>query len=274
MEKRNKKKRTLVMGDIHGGYKAMLQVLKRANFDKNTDLLIQLGDVSDGWPETVECVGYLLTLPNLISITGNHDVWTYEYLNFGTEATMHVNQGGKATIESYKNAMLNDEEYRKHVKFFRNQSPFYIDDENRGFVHGGFQSRLGLGHDPFRSNYWWDRDLITLANMMHKDYIAENLDIDLDIDGPSHATRFLKHKEIYIGHTATTMYKNKPHLPEWSDSNQPKSGNIIIPMNRCNIWNLDTGAGFSGKLSVMDIDTKEYWQSDFVSDLYPNSKGR
>lgn len=45
-------------------------------------------------------------------------------------------------------------------------------------------------------------------------------------------------------------------------------------MNRCNVWNLDTGSGFSGKLTIMDIDTKEFWQSDFVRELYPNENGR
>lgn len=45
-------------------------------------------------------------------------------------------------------------------------------------------------------------------------------------------------------------------------------------MRRCNVWNIDTGAGWSGKLTIMDIDTKEYWQSDFVKELYPDEKGR
>ena len=33
-------------------------------------------------------------------------------------------------------------------------------------------------------------------------------------------------------------------------------------MQRCNVWNLDTGAGYGYKLTIMDIDTKQYWQSD------------
>ena len=39
--------RRLVVGDIHGGYKALMQVLERANFDQN-DMLITLGDLCDG----------------------------------------------------------------------------------------------------------------------------------------------------------------------------------------------------------------------------------
>ena len=42
----------------------------------------------------------------------------------------------------------------------------------------------------------------------------------------------------------------------------------------CNVGNLDTGAAFTGKLSLMDINTKEFWQSDPVWKLYPGEKGR
>ena len=28
------------------------------------------------------------------------------------------------------------------------------------------------------------------------------------------------------------------------------------------------------KLTIMDLDTQEYWQSDLVKELYPNEKGR
>ena len=28
------------------------------------------------------------------------------------------------------------------------------------------------------------------------------------------------------------------------------------------------------KLTIMDLDTQEYWQNDLVKELYPNEKGR
>ena len=45
-------------------------------------------------------------------------------------------------------------------------------------------------------------------------------------------------------------------------------------MNRCNVWNLDTGGGYEGRLTIMDINTKEFWQSDNMKTLYPNERGR
>ena len=92
----NKPKRTLVCGNIHGGYKSLLQIIERSNFNTKEDQLICLGD--------------------------------------------------------------------------------YVDEENRGFVHGGYRSKNGLG--------------------------------------------------------------------------------------------------FEGRLTIMDVDTKEFWQSDDLRTLYPNEKGR
>ena len=64
------------------------------------------------------------------------------------------------------------------------------------------------------------------------------------------------YKEIYIGHTPTTRF------------------NKYDPMQAANVWNIDTGAAFTGKLSIIDIDTKEVFQSDTLMHLYPNEMGR
>jgi serine/threonine protein phosphatase 1 len=45
-------------------------------------------------------------------------------------------------------------------------------------------------------------------------------------------------------------------------------------MQGCNVWNIDTGAAFTGKLTIMDIDTRQFWQSDPVKNLYPGETGR
>jgi hypothetical protein len=40
------------------------------------------------------------------------------------------------------------------------------------------------------------------------------------------------------------------------------------PMHAANIINLDTGAGASGRLTIMDVKSKKFWQSDPVHRLY------
>jgi serine/threonine protein phosphatase 1 len=41
-----------------------------------------------------------------------------------------------------------------------------------------------------------------------------------------------------------------------------------------NVWNIDTGAAFTGPLTIMDVDSKTYWQSEPLHQLYLNEKGR
>jgi len=70
-------KRTFVIGDIHGGLKALLQVLNKLEV-KEEDSLIFVGDYVDGWSEAAQVIQFLIELSekvNCIFIKGNHDVW-------------------------------------------------------------------------------------------------------------------------------------------------------------------------------------------------------
>ena len=62
-----------------------------------------------------------------------------------------------------------------------------------------------------------------------------------------------------------------------SEKRRKKVGTIEKPDERVhvsNVWAMDQGGGFEGKLSIINVKTKEYFQSDLVKDLYPNHKGR
>ena len=262
--------RTLVFGDIHGSLRGLEQCLERCEFSYEEDKIIFLGDYVDGWSESAELIQYLIDLQEEstqehIFIRGNHDVWCAEWLFSGIAKTMWIEQGGRATRDSYirTNYLIED----SHKDFFRQLKNYYVDDQNRAFVHGGFKSRKGLGHEVYQSDYYWDRDLWNLAFFTH------NQQEEVEDEGVPQGKRHLKHEEIYIGHTSTIYWKHKMHYPETTDSNLVGTP-IMVPMNRCNVWNMDTGAGYTGKLTVMDIDTKEYWQSAQSHLLYPDESGR
>lgn len=268
----NKKGKVWCLGDAHGGNKALLQCLERSNFNRETDTLIQLGDVVDGWNEVYECVETLLSIPNLISIKGNHDDWFYQFLSTSQHPVSWA-QGGGGTLasyckhldknylqrygsEGYSTDLLDSDVPRTHYEFFRKQLRYYKDEQNNIFVHGGFNRHELLSEQSHDDVFWWDRDLWmqALSVKQMKDGFENLLEINkfvpqLKIKEP--------HKEIFIGHTTTQSWKQ------------------TTPMNACNIWNLDTGAGWGkGKLTIMDIETKEYFQSDPLSDLYPGERGR
>ncbi len=271
IEIKNTKSRTFCMGDLHGCHKALVQCLERSEFNYETDTLIQLGDICDGWSETYECVEELLKIKNLIPIRGNHDDEFGHWMLWGIHR-VHWLHGAKATAESYiKHADRDDIRFMPnnggyitnltsfdipptHQKLFRDQDLYYVDGErNMCFVHGGFNRHISITDQSIPYIYFWDRDLWNSAmsySCMNEESKKKN--------------KFkMKNNfsEVFIGHTATT---------NWSEFNTP----ITTPMKAANIWNLDTGAGFNGKLTIMDVDTKEFYQSDLVRKLYPNERGR
>ena len=88
--------RTLVIGDIHGGLKALVQLLDRAEVTKD-DTLIFVGDYVDGWSESSFTIRYLIELSrtnNCIIIKGNHDLWCENWLREGITHHTWLYHGG------------------------------------------------------------------------------------------------------------------------------------------------------------------------------------
>jgi len=223
--------RTFVMGDIHGAYRALQQCLERARFNHHTDRLIVLGDVCDGWPETRQAIDALLRIRHLVYLMGNHDFWALEWMKYNDRKELWVRQGGAATLLSYDNRPD-----ARHRAFLEQAQPYFILD-NRVFVHGGFDPRTPLAHQPLEYLIW-NRDLAYQVLELH----ARGVDRQL--------TPF---DEVYLGHTPIPYTQ---------------------PLHACGIWLMDTGAGWSGVLSMMDVHTKEVFTSDHVPELYPEFPGR
>jgi len=106
---------------------------------------------------------------------------------------------------------------------------YYIDDDNDIiFTHGGFDKEVRV-IDQASSMFQWDRELVTQAMSCSP---GQKLKTQ---DGFS---------EIYIGHTPTIYW------------------GITEPISKGGLINIDTGSGKGGPLTIMDIETKQYWQSD------------
>ena len=91
--------RTLVIGDLHSGLKALKQVLTRAKVDPK-DHLIFLGDYVDGWSDAVNTVNFLMELRlthKCSFIRGNHDELCNDWLKSAEHNPIWLQHGGKAT---------------------------------------------------------------------------------------------------------------------------------------------------------------------------------
>lgn len=253
--------RTFAISDIHGGYLALKELLSKVNFDYENDKLICIGDTCDAWPQVKECFDLLLKIKNLIYIWGNHDLWAWEYYNtknihdsdnpweedyrMGESAMSQeefynwYKQGGHATVKSFGKKIPNE-----IIELFNNAKNYYIDDKNRIFVHGGFDTSIDIEKHS-RLHLVWDRELIYEAN--HKMAMHEK---------HGHPAKISKYDKIFIGHTPTLCYHQ------------------TTPIINCELHMIDTGGSYSGPLTIVDVDTDEYWQSKPVCDYYPGIKSR
>lgn len=124
----------------------------------------------------------------------------------------------------------------RHIRFF-SQAGLYYQTDNRLFVHAGIDPYSGLEKQDERT-FLWDRTLAYMALTLH---------------GSDTNHKLTSFDEVYLGHTP---------IP------------YSHPVHAAGVWLMDTGAGWSGVLSMMDVATKETFVSDPVPELYPGIEGR
>ncbi|MCC9137410.1 metallophosphoesterase [Pontibacter silvestris] len=236
--------RRFVTSDSHGGYKALIQCLEKCEFDINKDQLFFIGDVVDGWSETRESLELLLSIKNLVYLLGNHDEWVVSFYtgkmqSKESERELWLTQGGAATVKSYG---ITKPMPQKHLDLLRKAKAYHVTEDNILFVHAGFDTSLPIAEND-KTDLIWNRSFV---RKFYKLYTQ-------------HSPFTIKdYKEIYVGHTPTISL----------DQHQTK------PLQMNKIIMMDTGAAFTGALSIMDLDSKQVWQSDKVMTLYPSEEGR
>ena len=209
-----------VIGDIHGGLKALLQVLKKINCDKN-DTLIFLGDFVDGWSESPAVLDFLIELQKkqqCIFIRGNHDELLLDWLlgnNEKFDEKLWFQHGGEATVLSYKN--IDNETINKHITFLKSLQNYYLDENNRLFLHAGFSNMKGIAYEYFDETFYWDRTLWEMVMSLDKNLAEDHI---------YYPKRLKLYNEIFIGHTPAfgmliPELLSKENLPSW----------MLIPKN-------------------------------------------
>ena len=223
-----------VIGDIHGRLEALKEVLRTSKFNYQKDKLIILGDVVDGGYNTYEVVEELLKIKNKIFVIGNHDNFFLDHMKAGWAEEIWLQQGGCNTLNSYgaktkegsnwdEKSLLDITDLNIPVTHqeFFNKGVYYYIEDNMLFVHGGFIPKLGVKKTS-KHDLVWDRDLINVARS------------GIYIPG---------YDRVFVGHTTTQTY------------------GLATPSRFCNLIMMDCGAGWTGKLAIMDIDTEEFWLS-------------
>lgn len=234
--------KTLVLGDVHANYNALIEVLTKANFDYENDQLISLGDIVDRGTEPYLCILELQKIKNLIAIKGNHDVWLQDYINQDSSIPSTT-----ASVTTIKWQGLDVEDKREVIKFLDSQVDYYIDKNENLFVHAGID-RMERMEEQLFSTLVYDRHFIDeLMSMQRQKNITKIPTVN-------------NFNEIFVGHNATIQFKVRDCIFKkekgWDDL-------VLEPIHIHNVWMMDTGCGFKvGRLSLMNVETKELFQSE------------
>lgn len=237
---------TWIFGDVHGEIHKLIECIESVNIC-NGDTIISLGDLVDRGESSYEVIDYCVKLKEKYKcyfLKGNHDSCFYNGLFDGNQIL--YTQGAMETLRSYirncspemKLCVANKFRFRNmpesHKIFFENLKPYYIDNNNNLFIHGGFNRHKLIEHEHDLEVFYWDRDLLASArsynSMKDKTYPFKTKN---------------NFKEIFLGHTPVQYFE---------DTN--------LPLKFANITLLDTGCGKGNfPLTIMNLETREYFQS-------------
>lgn len=233
--------RRLIIGDIHGEFERMIDVLEKCGFDPNQNVLYSTGDLCDRGPEPVAVLDYLYALPHFYPVVGNHDLWILGYLQQRLALDdywlwVNCNHGDvtRKAVDSQP------EEWKRNIADRISATPVVRKAGDFLICHGGFYDRVIKNVEPEKFLNIPVRDLDDDTY----DILYEDVIWDRSLLYRAMSTN--KSEKVYdcrviVGHTPLKA----PFVTE--------DGNLIA---------IDTGAFVpAGKITVMDLDTGEFWHS-------------
>lgn len=209
--------RLLAIGDIHGCYLSLRQLVEDKLQLTIADQLVFIGDYIDRGLQSKEVLDYIIQLKDdgysIVTLKGNHESMLMKARQEDIYLVNWLYNGGRATMESFQ-VRHPDTIPDPYIQFLSNLSMHY-QKGSYVFVHAGFNYTL---NDPYTDEYamLWTRS-----------------------EGPAHP-RF-QDKTIIHGHSVTTLAdleeRMKRHYP-------------IINIDTGCIYTSKTGSGY---LSAIDL---------------------
>lgn len=233
-------KRILAVGDIHGMYDKLISLMDQVQFDPSEDLLVFLGDYIDRGPRSLDCLDYVMDLQQryperVVCLKGNHESMCSNYYCFDglkcinpDEVTdvqagfLWERQSNGGKDTMKQFATLADDELQKRLNWMR-KLPKCHRVGNYFFCHAGVYPYYSVDEQSEKELLWIRQEFFF---------------------------RYDGKETIVVGHTPV----QKAPFPPYG-STEPKflENHIIM---------CDTGACMDGgKLSCVDVLSKNYWQA-------------
>ncbi len=133
--------RTIVIGDVHGCFDEVQDLLKKVKYDQINDRLIFAGDIIDRGPKSKQIIEFVASQPNTHMVMGNHENKFIRYLRGNP---ISITDGLQDTIDQLSTE-LESEANREGLLFFFENLPYAIKlDENLYVVHAGIDPRYSV----------------------------------------------------------------------------------------------------------------------------------
>lgn len=126
--------RAFVAGDIHGQYDALMDALKRVGFDRQRDILYQVGDLVDRGADSFKCLS-LAFEPWFRGVWGNHEQMALDALREGGGHAWDMwfaNGGSWVYLEGVREVKSILEEAARHLPLARE---IIVEGHRLGLVH-------------------------------------------------------------------------------------------------------------------------------------------
>ncbi len=230
-----------VMSDLHGEFDKFKAMLEKISFSADDELYI-LGDIIDRGPNSVEILKYIMPMPNVYPILGNHEVMAYNVLkklltditeaNFSTQIDSNAmldiiewqQNGGATTMKQFSSLSKAERmELLEYFEEFLKYEAVDTDDKTFILVHAG------------------------LGNFQKGKKLSQYSLAELVETRPDCEKQLFEDESIFVvfGHTPTKAINGKWEIYR-------SHNNICI----------DCGAHYGGRLACLCLDTDEEFYID------------
>ena len=159
-----------VMGDVHGDYLHLKQMLERIRFNPEKDHIYFLGDVVDRGPESVKTLNLvreMVTAGSATLLMGNHEYFIMLYIEGSISEKNWIQYGGKEMKEYI--ATLPKEERNKLYDFI-GKLPLFLELET-GIYGKTILVHAGIGNEEW-SFIKYKNGMISLTETMERQIMA------------------------------------------------------------------------------------------------------
>ena len=149
-------KRFFAIGDIHGCFDSLKELVVNKIQLKKSDKLILLGDYIDRGDKSKKVVDYIIELQehgfDIIPLMGNHELLLLDAFENEKNVSKWIQNGGNETLKSFGITSIKNID-PKYLKFFKELKYYYSLDDFL-FVHAGFNDNVVNPFTDFYSMLW------------------------------------------------------------------------------------------------------------------------